>query len=481
MHRHGRAFRNPNRWLPVALLALLVGASGCGPRVLEDPMSSFRDPAQGSVVHLQALSDLDASPTEPATLEALHRALWLPGYALDVREAALDRLIERDFDPLMRTLRQHLSRIIDMAWLERLCARIAAEGWDDLSPALVSSWARESRVDDLDRPEYKALATLFAAERVIDVVFEMFVTSTGVADQGLRIRCWTLLLRLDQRDRLVALVGEVQPTSDDAFLIDLRTGMTELGIVPRNREEILWLRQLCAPEHEHFRGLANQALEAAGGRHRAVHELRTLPILVSAHLHDAALLETDRATLYMQVDEALRGRKHYVQSSNFDNISNGSRQRLYEFRDTLEWGDLAAIRIALRALEVPQVVDHLFDFADRDHADTSTEYGGVMKLDDQGRFELLEFRPRVRQHDRRFNAPQAMFDAAYTALFHFHYHVQDFANVEFAGPGYGDINYADNTRANCLVFTFVNRDTMNVDFYRHGRVVVDLGVIKRAP
>jgi len=30
---------------------------------------------------------------------------------------------------------------------------------------------------------------------------------------------------------------------------------------------------------------------------------------------------------------------------------------------------------------------------------------------------------------------------------------------------FGDSNYADNTRANCLVFAFINNDTLNVDFY----------------
>ena len=133
--------------------------------------------------------------------------------------------------------------------------------------------------------------------------------------------------------------------------------------------------------------------------------------------------------------------------------------------------------IAIGALEVPQVVDHLFDYAERDRLDESTEYGGVIRLDEKGRYEILEFPPRLRYHDRKFVASQEMLDAAYTSLFHFHLHAQKYRNADFAGPGYGDVNYADNTRANCLVFTFVNERTMNVDFYRHGNVVVDLGVI----
>ncbi len=76
-------------------------------------------------------------------------------------------------------------------------------------------------------------------------------------------------------------------------------------------------------------------------------------------------------------------------------------------------------------------------------------------------------------------APQAMFDAGYTALFHFHYHVQRERNGDYAGPGFGDRNYADNTRANCLVLTSVGAGRINVDFYRHGGVVVDLGVVEQ--
>jgi hypothetical protein len=133
----------------------------------------------------------------------------------------------------------------------------------------------------------------------------------------------------------------------------------------------------------------------------------------------------------------------------------------------------------LVALDVPQVRAHLFDYAGRDNVDTTTEYGGVIALDEKGRFEILEFEPKIRYHDQIFYTPQEMFDAAYTALFHFHFHAQKFRNGDHAGPGMGDKNYAENTRANCLVFTFVDKDTMNVDYYRHGGVVVDVGIITR--
>ena len=72
-----------------------------------------------------------------------------------------------------------------------------------------------------------------------------------------------------------------------------------------------------------------------------------------------------------------------------------------------------------------------------------------------------------------------MLNAAYTAVFHFHFHAQRYRNERYACPGVGDLNYADSTRANCLVFSFVGVDALNIDFYRHGRVIVDLGDVRR--
>ena len=182
--------------------------------------------------------------------------------------------------------------------------------------------------------------------------------------------------------------------------------------------------------------------------------------------------------MYERVDEHLDGIRRYTRAGS-DTYSTAGRDRLRTWKDELTWGDLAAITMAIEAMAVPQVVSHLFDFADRDMADISTEYGGLIDLDDRGRFNVLEFIPRMRQHDEKFIASQAMFDASYTALFHFHYHAQKRRNEKHAGPGMGDRQYADAVRANCLVLTFVNANRLNVDFYRHGSVLVDLGTIER--
>jgi hypothetical protein len=103
----------------------------------------------------------------------------------------------------------------------------------------------------------------------------------------------------------------------------------------------------------------------------------------------------------------------------------------------------------------------------------------VVALDSDGRGELLEFPPRMKAGDLRFESPQALFDALYTGLFHFHNHAQKYENGDYAGPHMGDFAFADSTRCNGVVFTFLSVDEIDVDFYRHGRFVVDLGVVRR--
>lgn len=456
-----------------------LALAGCTVTVtVDDAMSELETPAASQRRQLAAMAVMDTVPRDAAYIKQLHRIIWKPGYTVTVREAALDRLIEADPEGLHRTIRQRLPRLTAWAWLSRLCEIIAERQWVELTPALVSSWARPSISvrNETDRPEYQALAQLHGAERIAEIVFEVFVESTKVYQQGLRTRCWELLHRLGDREHLVRWLAESE-SRDDALLIDLRAAASDLGIVPYTREEILWLRKLREPERAAFWSEAMRAVDALEPARRAELELRDVPVIVSARLHAPWILDLSRAELFGRVEAYVSKQKHYSHGSNYNNFATGRPQVLFGWRNELTSGDLIAMLIAIGALAVPQVVDHLFDYAERDRLDESAEYGGVIRLDEKGRYEILEFPPRLRYHDRKFVASQEMLNAAYTSLFHFHLHAQKYRNADFAGPGYGDVNYADNTRANCLVFTFVNERTMNVDFYRHGNVVVDLGVI----
>ncbi len=473
--------RGRNDGLFTAVLVTLLALAGCrsAPITVADPIAALESTEEPMRVHLAAMSTLDADPADADYLKTLHRLVWRPGYVPAVREAAVERLARSDLDGLKRTLRQRLPQMTAWAGLTRLCEIIAAEGWTDLTPALVSSWARPNPLvpEETDRPEYKALATMLGPDRIADAVFALMLKSDRPSEQGLRSRCWNLVHRIGGRDRLAALLDGAAAPHDDGFLADMQAAYRAFGIIPVTREEVLWIRKLRSPEH---RGFWDEAVAATAGLtpvRRATLEVRDVPVVVAAARHDPALLTADTAAMQDSLEATLRGQRHFSHGSNFDSYSAAQPERLHEWRGKLTWGDLAAMSMALRAMAVPQVVDHLLDFAARDRADRSTEYGGVIALDERGRFEVLEFPPRIRDHDEKFNASQAMLDAAYTALFHFHFHVQRERNQAFAGPGFGDVNYADNTRANCLVMTSVGEGRLNVDYYRHDRVLIDMGVV----
>jgi hypothetical protein len=448
---------------------------------MTNPSVTLQETGRPTAVHIKAMTLLDEQVgiENKNYREMLQGLLWKAGYTNEARMAALSRLWNYDQTGTARIIRQQLPRLNNLSWLKMICQWIADENIIELDEALISSWAAPMPLvqSEEERPEYKALVQLVGQDAIVDVVFMSLVNSNKAWKQGYRTRCWELLHRLTERNRLIELLNSKIITEDDAFLLDLRKAMNDFGVVPHRREEILWIRELAKPEYEAFWNEATDTLAELNDEHRDSIEMRDIPIAVSLRRHgDQGDLSRPKGTILRTVEEKIKNEKHY-----FEREGGGSYQANAELlktsKDVLTWGDAIALEIALKAIEVPQVRAHLFDYAQRDHEDITTEYGGVIALDEEGRFEIVEFEPRIRHHDRRFNASQDMFDAAYTALFHFHFHAQEYRNGDHAGPGMGDKNYATNTRANCLVFTYINEDTMNVDYYRHSDVVVDLGTI----
>ena len=473
-------------YLSTVLMSLIL--TSCG-RPVTDPIGTLGNADEHSSRHRTSLVMLKDSPdrTSPDATDALQGLIYRPGYADDVRIDGLEILMETDSTRLLRTTRQRLPRIDDPMWLEAYCEWLSQQDWSEpqkkaaVNEALVSSWGVFWPVwtREEDRPEYKALVEINGGQDVIPLVFDVFKQSKKGSQQGLRDRCWVLLHRLGRRGELIELVETTPADSTNIMMLDLKAAVDDFGTVPYNREEILWLQKLRQPERADFWQSAKTAVVDMPEDRRREMEIRDLPIVVAAARHRPELLTASKSSLLETTESKLRGIKHYYETEPGMPTDGSRRERFRTHRDVMTWGDVAAITLAMEALSQTPVKAHLFDYADRDHDDKGTEYGGIIGLDEAGRFELREFPPKIRNHDRRFNASQQMFNAGYTALFHMHFHAQRHRNGNHAGPGLGDLNYAQNTRTNNLVFTFVDKDTMNVDYYRHGKVIVDLGTIKR--
>jgi len=459
--------------------ALLVLQCCGGP--VDDPMSTLSRPDSLPSMQSRSLDQLQDDGS-PEYVRQLRKIIVQPGYTPDIREKAFRQLAEKDREGLRETLALSLPRMQMLEWRTRVCELCAEYQLVDMTPTLINALAAPMGgwiQKDEDRPEFKALVALHGEGRVPDVLYQAMLDSNPVTQANLRERCWALLWRVGDRDRLVALVQDDRIKPDDAFLQDLRAAAKDLGIVPRTREEIRWLRALREPERAAFWRDAMTATRKMPPEVRSQLELRELAVAVAAAKIRPDLLAMSPASMYPLLESRIKseGRKTY--SPGFEGYSGTFTESLYQRRDELKWGDYAAMLMACDMMEQEAVVAHIFDIADRDLHDRSTEYGGVIEVDDKGRFSVREFRPRVQGSDLRFEAPQEMFDLAYTSLFHFHNHAQAYENTKYAGPHMGDFEYAESTRANCLVFSFIDRSTLNVDFYRYGRMVVDLGTMRR--
>ena len=463
------------------MVGTFVGCANNKP--IDNPATRLANPNESPRIYKRALITLESQPelTEDET-KALRGMLHRPGYPPPSREAALNFLASRDEQLVKETVGFRLPQLQALQWRRRLCEIIAERNWTDLSPALVRAWTIPAAgwVDsEFDRPEYLALEKLHGKGNVIDAVFDILLTHNSVAEQGLRTSAWTLLNRLGERERLAGLLQNAAIADDDLMMQDLRAASDQLGIVPANREEILWIRELRQPKHDTFWQEAKVVAHNLPQEIKRDLVLRDLAILIAIAKHEPDLLRESRADLMQRVEGYLQTTKRHRATRGNAGYINTNNQTLREHRKKLTWGDAAAMLMAVRAMQVTQVVDHLFDYAERDRKDETTEYGGIIKLDSKNRFEVLEFLPRVRVNDRRFQAPEAMFNESYEAAFHFHFHAQDFDNAQYAGPGEGDLQYAEATRANCLVLTYVDEGVLNIDFYRHDDVVVDLGEIAK--
>lgn len=154
-------------------------------------------------------------------------------------------------------------------------------------------------------------------------------------------------------------------------------------------------------------------------------------------------------------------------------------ERLVDHADNLGWADLLVIHLLLDALGERAMIDSLFAQAEADRRDTTSELGGVLTWNEAGEITATPFAPMMRRHDEIYIASDDCINAMHTGLAHYHFHAQWYDNADWAGPGGGDFRFANNLHANCVVFTFIDRDTLNVDIYFPGEAVIDLGCIER--
>lgn len=140
----------------------------------------------------------------------------------------------------------------DYAVIRRMGRQAVSRGWSDLTAAFVRSYAIEdAAIGDGDRVEKVILESLNPNQSMELIATRVFLSpqqgTLGTIDLDARAReaAWDLLARLDpsgEARRDVLRREDLHTDQNGAqVLATIRRGLDELGVVPRNGEELRWL------------------------------------------------------------------------------------------------------------------------------------------------------------------------------------------------------------------------------------------------
>jgi hypothetical protein len=458
-------------------LMLCFLASGCGAsKEFADPIKVMLDRSHAPNWRVDAAKQAEAKfPRDPARIDALNHLLWDRGQHESLRIYAIDQFVQIDEADLQKKLERRIVLIPPGPTIEHLYKVALERKWKNFSPTVVKRWAVPVRgIADKERPDRKMLAKLNPGKDLTQVVFNVFSLPPDQISSIQRAAAWSLLNRLATKQQVLAYLAKAPDAS--ALVIYLKAAAKDLHIIPRNQEGVRWLYHLKDPASKDYWNNAKSIVAKLSPDKREGLALRHIAIL--AHANDATLaMSKSKIASSFKANDAAQ--KHYMTAPVFDDGSGAHPQRLYSWTKKLTWADYVTMTTLWQAVSDPKVKAALFAQADADQLFDHAEYGGVIDKS-EGQFVAKPYTPILRlSHNRKFVPSNEMVEHCYTALAHYHFHAQEYENKRYAGPGFGDRDTAGRMTFNFLVFTFIDKDRLNVDYYREDGVAVDLGTIAR--
>ena len=456
-------------------VALSLVLTGCASGPIVDPMRVMLDRSRDPAKRLAAahqLGSIAESPDPDTLAKTFGRLVWLDNQPAELRLLAMDRLIEYDAQAFWQTAAIRLRTINQWPVREPIIQWAAERGDPAFIPALVRSYVKPSSVyPDDQRPERAAILALAPDKTIEQAVWDVFASSDERISTTERVDAWELVNRLADPQQIRADLLKLETRVP--LILDLQSA-SWLGVLPDRRESVLWLMRIRAEGGGAFWEDAKAKAALLTGPQRQGLALRHLAALLAADAHELRLSRGDLlsrvATRLSSVDRTKR--------ELAGNMLELPSERFSAHAGQLCWADLLVLSRLIGALGERDLINELFRQADADHDDTSTEHGGVISLTD-ATCRAVSFPPVLRAHDQAFYSSDALIKQLYTGLAHYHFHAHEHKNAVYAGPGPGDLLFVEHMQASAVVFTFLDQDTLGVDYYQPGKIVLDLGTLKR--
>lgn len=520
----------------VAMTLFSIASAGCsvfehsGSDAPRDPIADVKDKDRQLNQREIALEEIkrqvaDGSIDAKAARATMKDLIWKGSAPSPLRQQALGVLLSDTSPEAMEDTRNLLRLRLptEGAWpmvveiSKAIQTRASDPAWRGQTASLIRSYARKvPEPSDAERPERAALLALYPGKSIEEIAFDAFVNPVGSgaperpSDYVAKTSqaAWELLSRLDPdgqtRNTLIAARGSVgggasTGGANEPALKEIARASKDLGVVPVTGSELAWLRRALDDKDARnatWWAASFAAVQQLSPSQRAGLQLRHIEGVRWASVHRPEWIRSERSELISELGARLNGRRTYHKTEGVGPGRERSAETLKDWEDQLLWGDVLAILVVDEAIKQPSVVAELFKQAAMDRADESTEYGGLLWSRDQwGQtstksaseaagepFVARGYQPRPAQrlNDRTFIAPEEMFSDSARALAHYHFHVQTPSNAEYAGPGSGDLEYAQTHGRTCVVVTSVGENAMDVDIYFRKDIVIDLGEIVRA-
>ncbi|MEM6854544.1 MAG: hypothetical protein AAF593_09065, partial [Planctomycetota bacterium] len=233
------------------LALLMVGVASCAtlPPDREVVLDRGR-PVDQRLAAVQAISLSGAGHTPNAeAIAALHVLVWSDRHPLELRVAAMDRLIEETPDDFWSAADRWFASVDDDALARQIGERAVRDARRDFWPALLQRWSygrgsgRQATVES-ERVEYAVFAQAVSPEAIEDALWAVVSqpgegrpTGRGVPPAW---SAWVVLSRLETPDRLQIRLAQT-PGPATSLVEALRASQPVLGEWPVTLEGVRWL------------------------------------------------------------------------------------------------------------------------------------------------------------------------------------------------------------------------------------------------